>query len=88
LKRQSSVIFQRGAPAKRTYLLSRHGAGEELVALVVAANVALRSGLEDALAGVADPHTAVTASSTATRDLNVINSPGWFGPAQRRTDRE
>ena len=67
----------------RLYLVSEHGAGEDVTAdgeeLTAADNVSARLACdvvrERALTGVAAIDIAITASSTATRELDFIRTP-------------
>ena len=73
-----SVDFHLGP--MRLYLLSEHGAGEDVTAegeaVMAADNVSARLVCdlvrERALTGVAAIDTAITASSTATRELDFM----------------
>ena len=78
---QRSVDFHLGPI--RLYLVSEQGAGEDVTAdgeAVIAADVVVARldcdvARERALTGVATIEIAITASSTASRDLNFMRTP-------------
>jgi hypothetical protein len=74
----------------RLYLVSEHGAGDDVIAAGAAAvaSVACAAFTEVALAGPAATDIADTASSTAARNLDVISIPLSNLPALNRTSRE